>query len=57
MSRICDRCGRDEEENDGPLNDCPQCNRTLCDRCYGDVSFEWCRKCRIEEKRVKEATP
>ncbi len=46
---ICNRCGYDEEDTDGPMNDCPQCNLVLCDHCYGDRSFEWCAACRREE--------
>ena len=46
----CNRCGYDEEDNDGPMNDCPQCNLSLCDHCYGDRSFEWCATCRREER-------
>jgi len=45
----CDECGYDEDDNDGPLTDCPECDRSLCDRCYGDPSFEWCADCRKAE--------
>lgn len=51
----CNRCGCDEEDNDGPMNDCPECGLSLCNRCYGDVSFEWCKAClRAERKQRAE---
>lgn len=51
----CGKCDCDEEDNDGPMLDCPQCNLTLCDRCYGDVSFDWCADCRRAEKHKPNA--
>ena len=55
MSTHCHRCGRDAEDNDGPMTDCPECDRSLCDWCYGDRSFEWCKACRKADLAKIEA--
>lgn len=54
MPRDCDNCGCDEEDNDGPMETCPQCGLTLCRRCYGSLAYEWCRLCLEEERKQKE---
>ena len=51
----CNRCDRDEDANDGPMNGCPECGLFLCDRCYGDRSFEWCAACRKRETEAKKS--
>jgi hypothetical protein len=51
----CDKCGMTESDNDGPPTDCPECGRSLCRRCYGHGSFEWCKACRRAERKAKEA--
>jgi predicted RNA-binding Zn-ribbon protein involved in translation (DUF1610 family) len=50
MQTTCHRCGMDEDGNDGPLHECPQCGETLCDQCCGDTYFDRCESCRQGER-------
>ncbi len=49
MGTACKDCGDDELE----IYYCPQCQKNMCEVCYGNPSFEICARCRRKEREAE----